>query len=101
MKYLRITMPDNSKWDVEAVIIANSRAAYYAQKDSGVTEGREYDKIYKDEMEYALSDSDELIDWAENNMNWEDVQRYAHKVKDGNIDYQEGWVNGEKEVIEV
>jgi len=28
MKYLRITMPDGSKWDVPARIIAKDRATY-------------------------------------------------------------------------
>jgi len=100
MKYLRITMPDQSEWELPALIIAQNRASYYAEKDTGKTDGDEFKKVYHEEMVYALDDNYEIIDWAADNMNWEDVVKHAHKIKDGIIDYQEGWVNGEKEIVE-
>ena len=81
-KYLRITMPDNSKWDVPITVIANHRAEYF---------GENYPKI---------SDKYALLDWAANNMNWEDVVLQAQKVLEPDVDYQEGWINGKKEIIE-
>lgn len=92
-KYLRVTMPDGSKWDVPAQIIASNRARYYAKLDSGEESGEPYNTIYALELS---ADDDELIDWAANNMNWNDVEGCATRIETPSIapDYQEGWVNG-------
>lgn len=84
-KYLRVTMPDGSKWDVPAQIIAESCAKHY---DSTVRENPMGDEA--------------LIDWAENNMNWAEVSERAVRLELPRVkpDYQDGWVNGEKEVVE-
>jgi len=107
MKYLRTTMPDESQWDVPAELIAKSRAAYYAKlraayyaKLDSKRGGGSYDAIYARELEYTLADPDKLEDWAANNMNWSDVSHAAVRVPSKATDYQEGWVNGEKEVVE-
>lgn len=54
------------------------------------------------EIEYqeTLSNHVDLLDWAENNMNWKDVCQAAFQVSPGKVDYQEGWVNGPKKVVE-
>ena len=92
MKYLRTTMPDGSKWDVPAEVIAKNRADYYEDKEPG---------LYDSEYEFTMENDDELADWAANNMNWEDVESDAVKYCGGdNVDdFQEGWVNGEKKVV--
>lgn len=99
MKYLRITMPDNSKWDVPVSVIASNRAFYYGEKHKD-----EFPTIVdarKDTEELFNSDPFEIEDWAQNNMNWSYVSAHAVKVSDPDkVDYQEGWVNGEKEVLE-
>lgn len=96
MKYLQVTMPDGSKWNVPAKIIAENRADYYGKKEPP------YKKTFKEEFAHAMSDPEDLIDWAANNMNWSDVESVAKLSEDANpIDFQEGWCNGEKEVIEV
>jgi hypothetical protein len=84
-KYLRVTMPDGSKWDVSAKVIAGNRAEYYADDDPDTS----YDEEY------------ELQDWAANNMNWHEVKDIAKKaeIEPPAVDYQEGWVNGEKEIV--
>lgn len=91
-KKLRVTMPDGSEWDVPAEIIAKSRADYYCSVDGDA----DFDKVLKD----SLSDDGILIDWAENEMNWEDVEEVATQVTPAEINYQEGWVNGDKEIVE-
>ncbi|RAP23495.1 hypothetical protein C2W64_03111 [Brevibacillus laterosporus] len=68
-KKLRVTMPDSSKWDVPAEIISKSRADYYCSVDA--------DTDFDEEYEYTLSNEEELIDWAANNMNWEDVEKLS------------------------
>ena len=91
-KYLRVTMPDGSKWDVPASVVASDRANYYDEEEPGCFQ-REYD--------YALNDEDELIDWARGNMDWTDVVELAReKISPPQPDYQEGWVNGDHEVIQ-
>ena len=79
MIYLRVRMFDNSKWDVPITVIANHRAEYFGEKDPKISD------------EYAL------LDWAANNMNWEDVVLQAQEVVKPKVDYQEGWINGKKE----
>lgn len=89
-KQIQITMPDNSVWGVPAELVAKDRGDYYAAK-----EGEDSGKA-----EYAISleDDDELLDWAANNMNWNDVVHSAIMIRPGKVDYQEGWVNGKKRV---
>ena len=92
-KYLRVIMPDGSKWDVPVMLIVNDRAKYYAETDPETS----FDK----EVEYALNDEYEITDWAANNMNWKDVVLQAQIVnEDREVDYQEGWINGDQEIIE-
>ncbi len=94
-KFLRITMPDDSQWDVSVMIIAKNRAKWY-EKDFGSFE----ESLYKDTLP-LFEDDYEIEDWAENNMNWEDVKDFAKKVilPTLEVDYQDGWINGKKEII--
>ena len=92
-KYLRVTMPDGSKWDVPVMLIVHNRAKLYAETDPETS----FDK----EVEYALNDEYEIEDWAANNMNWEDVVLQAQIVEEARgVDYQEGWINGDQEIVE-
>lgn len=102
MKVLTVKMPDGSVWGVPVDVIARNRAAYYA------------DKEFDGDIEMSLSedtwplfnsrggDSD-AIDWATNNMNWSDVNGAAFLVNTQvePPDYQEGWMNGEHEIVEM
>jgi hypothetical protein len=87
-----ITMPDGSTWGVPALVVAKDRAEHY--REDG----------YNEERDFALSESgeSELMDWAAGNMNWDDVKEHAFRIKPRpdltDDDFQEGWVNGEKEV---
>ena len=91
-------MGDGSKWDIPAKPIVEVRARYYAKKDTGKKNGKEFDEAFKQLIEDT--DDFDIEDWASNNMNWSDVKDVAVKVSTMEIDFQEGWVNGEKEVIE-
>ena len=90
MRFLRVTMPDQSRWDVPLEAIAFHRANYYAKT-----------MIERDElMKEGLNDESELMDWAANNMNWRDIQAQACQIGVPNVDYQEGWINGPKVIVE-
>lgn len=89
-------MPDGSRWDVPCEIIAANRANYYSPEKSAPLWEREY--------QYALKNNDEIEDWAANNMNWDDVKADAKRVQEpppSEPDWQEGWVNGDREVVEL
>ena len=92
-------MEDSSKWDIPAKIIAEDRAKYYAEHDTKTQFGLLFDAVFKQELENGLTNDYEIHDWAENNMNWSDVKAIAVKVLTKEVDFQEGWLNGEKEVI--
>ncbi len=95
VKFLRVTMPDKSKWDIPAEVIANNRTEYYAKVDGfGPMSGH-----WEEEFEQSMKPY-ELKDWAANNMDWKDVVAHAIPVEDDyTVDYQEGWINGHKELI--
>ncbi len=98
MKMLRTTMPDGSKWDVPVLLIAQNRAKYYAKEFGGDIEK----SMDKDTGPLFNDDEYEIKDWAVSNMNWDDVKIQAKMVKEENEpDYQEGWVNGDNEVLDV
>lgn len=102
MKYIRVEMPDLSKWDIPAELIANIRAKYYADRE-GKESKEKYNKVFKEEYKIAMKDDYELIDWLSNNTNWDEVKDVAKKVSEiklANEDLQEGIINGEKEIIE-
>jgi hypothetical protein len=92
-------MPDGSKWDIPVNVIALDRAKYYARKEFDGDIDR---SLAEDTNPLFESDDYEIEDWAANNMNWSDVEEFATKVNDKEeVNYQEGWVNGEKEVVKV
>lgn len=104
-KYLKVTMPDGSQYLVPAATIARNRAEYYAKSDSEKGDG-DYDTIFKEEFAFAMLGADnycEIKDWASNNMNWVDVKDGAIKVVREEMSerqFQEGWLNGKKKIVE-
>ncbi len=95
-RFLRVEMPDNTKWDVSVMIIAKNRAEWYKKEfDNDLERSLAEDTLPLFEDDY------EIEDWATNNMDWDDVERFAKKVIsiESEVDYQDGWINGEKEII--
>lgn len=70
MKIVRIEQ-DGYVWHVPVKIIAENRAEFYAD---------DTDSDYDTELEYAMNEPSEVIDWLMNNMNWEDIRAYATLV---------------------
>jgi hypothetical protein len=87
----RVEMPDGSRWDVPVQVIADSRDEFYAEDKEDTVGGI---------RRGSLTDY-EITDWAASEMNWSDVQAYAVKADTPPrpVDFQEGWVNGEKEIV--
>lgn len=101
-KSILVTMPDKSVWKVRAETVVVDRAKYYANQEKG---GRTYEEVFDEEYRTGMSDNDEILDWAANNMDWEDVKFGAKKLPQPEqqltpLEFQEGWVNGDKRVVE-
>ncbi|ABA87791.1 hypothetical protein Pcar_0531 [Syntrophotalea carbinolica DSM 2380] len=94
-KHYVTTMPNGEKWSVPVNVIAIDRAEYYASQFGG-----DVDRSLREDTEPLFeSDTYEIEDWAKNNMNWSDVEASATLAEKGTCDYQEGWVNGDAEVL--
>lgn len=90
---LHVTMPNGEVWAVPFHVIIDSRSRYYAERDKDTT--------YEEEYRHASQDKSEVLDWAANNMNWDEVVAHARKVDTpaAEVDWEEGWTNGEKRVF--
>lgn len=97
-KFLKVTMPDGSKWKVSIRVIAEHRARYFGSEPKHT-----FECALKNTLELFEDDEYEVEDWASNNMDWSDVEKHAERIKDQGLsveELQEGWVNGEKEIVE-
>lgn len=90
-------------WRFPALIVARSRALYYAEADTGETRGTEHDRVYREEFDYTMSDDSELHDWLHNNMNWSDVEDYAVLVpkEPKPYNYAGEFTNAESVTVEI
>src|SRR5437879_1032139 len=81
-RFLRVTMPDSTVWDIPAEVIAENRTQYYsAGRGKTYKDGKLVwqeppfelgSQEWKDEFDQSMEDY-ELTDWASNNMDWKDV----------------------------
>lgn len=95
-----VDMPDCMRYAIPVEIIARNRAASYAKTDydNDVTKS-----LREDTLPLFESNDDEIIDWAQNNMNWSDVKDHAYIVlrKTNDDAFQDAWVNGDHEISAV
>lgn len=90
--FIRVYMPDGTVWDIAASFIAHNKADYYQSRGGSWTA----------EYQEAMKDQQALLEWASNNIRWDDIREYAEKVDVGGShpNYEVGWLVGEKEVVE-
>ncbi len=94
MKVIRVTMPDGSVWQVPAEVVIQNRTDYYVQHDG--------ESVREEELRFVSENDYVLMDWARNNMNWEDVAGKAVMVKPApSVDFNEGWCNGQMAVLDL
>lgn len=95
-KYVLVKFPNGDQFKIPAFAIAQPRATYYADKEEGKQKGEvseAWEKLYREEVEIALDDDFTLTDWLWNNMNWEDVEKYAISVgKNKKYNYSKHWM---------
>lgn len=93
-------MPDGTKWAVPVMVIARSRAAYLFDHHPDEFNS-EQDALENDTIPLFESDDFEIEDWAQNNIKWADVFPRAVQISGAPpCNYNEGWVNGDHEVVE-
>lgn len=92
MRCLRVEFSDGALYDIPVSIIATHRANFFAGPDRA---------LFKSEVEIALEDNSVLLDWAVNNMNWEDLEFHAVLVRRKSLDKSAEWVNADKGIVEV
>lgn len=99
-RYMHVIMPDSSVWAIKVGYIALNRAKYYAVKEYDGDIAKSMDE---DTIPFAMEWEDGLMDWAANNMNWDDVRSFCHEIETNKpeVDYQDGWVNGEKKIVKI
>lgn len=73
------------------------RRTYLGYRNETVVEA----SLAKDTLPRFNDDPFEIEDWAENNINWSEVVEHARLINEGETDYQEGWVNGDKELADL
>lgn len=83
---------DGSKWRVPVIKIAENMAKYYGKE---IGSGG-FEKQLDSAKSLFTADTYEIEDWARNNMNWAEVENFAERLSDGDIDMQEEWVNPEE-----
>lgn len=98
--YLRVTMPNGDKYDVPIMAIAMNRAKNYASEFGGDIQ----ESLIKDTQPLFEDAHYEISDWAANNMDWDMIASCAIKVPRPDLEltpeeFQDGWVNGEKEIV--
>ena len=87
-RYYTVKMENGDVYGVPAEVIAKHYAEAYAEED--------YQKNYDLMMSWFDKKDYEFEDYAANNMDWKDVSYYAQLLKTKRqVDFQEGWVNGE------
>lgn len=94
VKSLIIKFSNAEKFEIPARIIAEHRANYYASLDGYEKESNEW----YNEINFALNDEYEIIDWTANNMDWKDLEPFAVKVEPESFNYEENWGDAELEL---
>lgn len=99
MRCLVVVQDDGSEWAIPVDFIARHRATHYAHEFDGDVEK----SLAEDTMPLFNEDPFEVEDWASNNMNWSDVSSVAFRTtqEPPPCDYEEGWVNGPKSVMDL
>lgn len=94
-KYLRVEMLDGSQYKVPLELIAMHRALYYAEKKNILIE----EALNKETLPLFKKSPKEIIKWAKEHMEWEDVAESAFKCKESICNFEDGWLTGNMEII--
>jgi len=97
---LEVEFSDGRTFRVRASIIAEDRARYLANNDHPAGEtSTNWLQTFEAEFDYALADNAELLDWANNNMDWSQVKTAAVEVQSRAVNRDAEWSNAEKRIL--
>lgn len=83
-------MPDGSEWAVPVSVIAAHRT---------ITMGVAWEE--EASTDALFEDDEQIAEWAQNHMGWDEVKAHAKQVKEPSPpDYEKGWEQGAWEVGE-
>lgn len=88
-------------YHIPITVIAKDRAEYYANVDFADEIGSStWEEDFNKEYNYTMSHNDEIYDWLRNNMNWEDLEKYAVKYSNRVVNHEQEWrrISSEGEV---
>lgn len=89
-KRIRIHFDNKEVWSVSAETVAKNKADYYYK-------GKD---CYNEQYSYIINDYDGLIDWLENNMDWDDFKECRElESKEDEYDYNWKIIDAFKEVV--
>ena len=101
-KYLIVRFSNGIEYCIPLSFIALHRAKYYVQQDINKGDLKKEDKesSIANEINFALNDLYECIDWACNNMDWNDVEDVAevYYVPLDICNKHEEWPNAYKKI---
>ncbi len=93
-----VEFSDRTAWSIPIEVIAENRAQAYIEEFDGDLQR----SLEEDTWPLFESDSDEIFDWARNNMTWADVEGVAEQVEVykyiANYNYE--WTNAPMEIRE-
>ena len=92
-------MPNGAVFLINAIHIAENWARYYADKEASPLEAV---KVLNEEIKIVMEDPSELIDWAQNNMDWSDLSHLSSQIESSNVpDYDELYSEAQMEVVDI
>ena len=96
-------MPNGLIYQITAADIASHQARDFAKRrkaELGLNPEQFLD-LFRAEYSRIIKDNTLILDWAENNMEWEDVSGYAEILNDPipGVDLHEGWINAPKVIV--
>ena len=80
-KFYQVKMSNGETWQVPVSLILDDMREYY-----------------NEDVDSPVACEDDIVDWAQNNMNWSDVKDCAELVE-SDIDYEDYWCNGEGQIV--
>ncbi len=97
---LEVEFSDGRVFRVRASIIAEDRARYLANIDNPSGESStNWLQTFEAEFDYAIDDNAELLDWANNNMDWVQLEKAAVEVQSKVVNRDAEWSNAEKRIL--
>jgi len=78
-QYVVITLTDGDEYGVPAELIANNYAEYYESRGD----------YYKESFDLCMDDRETLLDWFENNMDYDDYSEKLELISHGTKSIQD------------